>query len=385
MINFVTGKPGGGKSYYAVRQLLFELENTERFIVTNLSLNMEEIAVYLHERCKTPIDLAKRVRLLTVDEVRRFWQCYPGLTIRGRCKALGADMPEVTDFSELESLADYPGTLFLIDEVHLYFSARDWQKTGVDCEFFFSQHRKLKSDVMLITQHCEKVDKNMRRNAQDFTVIRNMQSEKLWLGVSLGKTLRRATYLQQPLRNDSPMESGFFKLDVAGLGKLYNTAAGVGIAGRLDVRSKSMGRGWWVWALAIVGIIVAAYALPRLLGYGIAKSVKSLVSGAQSGMRDVVKVRTNVPPVAAVVATNVVPSSVGEVAKVSSAVDVSIQPVRLARVLFVPSRPNVTRWILSNGEVIGVRSVGFESGGEDWVQYRGVRYDRGLYEDKLAK
>jgi hypothetical protein len=46
MIHFVVGKPGGGKSYYAVRQLCHELLHGDRFIVTNLALNLDALADY---------------------------------------------------------------------------------------------------------------------------------------------------------------------------------------------------------------------------------------------------------------------------------------------------------------------------------------------------
>jgi hypothetical protein len=279
-IHFVTGKPGGGKSYFTVRQIVEELRRSERQIITNVALNLDALAEYCHENIEKPVDVNKRIRMLTEAEVYTFWRCFVGMTItKTRRLGEGQDKPFVTDYAELETLSSYEGALFIIDEVHLYFSARDWQKTGPDCEFFFSQHRKLKSDVFLVTQHCEKVDKNMRRNAQDFTVLRNMETEKLWMGVTFKKTLRRATYLQQPVRGDAPMESGYFRLDVAGLGKLYNTAAGVGIVGRLDVRENHGGRGIWVWVALAVVAALCAWVFPQVVGFG----AKKFINGAQVG------------------------------------------------------------------------------------------------------
>ena len=42
MIHFIVGKPGGGKSYYAVLQICHELLHGSRCVVTNLPLRLDE-------------------------------------------------------------------------------------------------------------------------------------------------------------------------------------------------------------------------------------------------------------------------------------------------------------------------------------------------------
>lgn len=343
MIHFVTGKPGGGKSYFALRQLVRELEVSERWVVTNLSLKLPELADYCHRRIFKPIDLNKRLRLLEANEVRDFWRHYPMLELRQTCKALGPDKPDVTDFGPLESYAEgNPGTLFILDEIHLYFGARDWMKVSADAEFFFCQHRKLRSDVLLITQHSEKVDKNMRRNAEDFTVLRNMESQRLFLGVSLRKTFRRSTYPFQPTRQDQPTESGFFRIDVSDLANCYNTAAGVGIVGRLDVRTKAKGRGPWVWALALLAVCIVAWSIPSLINKGTKAFMGKVMSGI--GVTPPVVASSTIPPLAHPPTPK---HPVVDIAPTNNLVTQVSAPARSARV-HITGRA-LSRWFLSDG------------------------------------
>lgn len=383
MIHFVTGKPGGGKSYYSLRQIVEDLAKTERWIVTNLPIVLEELAEYLHNRYPEPIDIRRRIRLLSDDEVRDFWRHYPGFDLPGTTEEIAGMKAKagktLTDFSKLNEI-DYPGTLFVIDEVHLHFSARQWQSIGDDCELFMSQHRKLKSDVLLVTQHSEKVDKNMRRNAQDFTVLRNMETERMWLGVTFKKRLRRQTYLHQPSRMDTPMESGWFQLDVSGLAKCYNTAAGVGIAGRLDVRENHRGGSWVRWVLVIGILAVIGFLIPKGLGAlsrnfvqsatGVgAETIRKSVGVADVALTDAqaakIEQRVYVKPevVYAKQETKVnEPVPYGEPGWVGIAA--------LGRVDGFGLGTNQW-WQLTDGRILRPSTPGVSSWGEGWVLYRG--------------
>lgn len=54
--------------------------------------------------------------------------------------------------------------LLIIDECQLIFNARSWQKNSVDGWIdFFTQHRKLGFDVILITQYDTMIDKQIRQ------------------------------------------------------------------------------------------------------------------------------------------------------------------------------------------------------------------------------
>jgi hypothetical protein len=375
MIHFVTGKPGSGKSFFGVRQLVEELRISERLVVTNLPLSIEALAEYVHKNIEKPVDLSKRLRVLMDSQVRRFWLHLPNYNVTKSVRAMGADSPEVPDFSEY-GIKNPTGCLFIIDEVHLFFGARDWQKNGVDCQFFFSQHRHLKCDVMLLTQHPEKVDKNMRRDAQDFTVLRNMQSEPLFLGVRFKNLIRRGTFLAEPTRNDTPSETGFFKLDISGLCQLYDTSAGVGLVGRLDVTPKRKGRGLWVWGLAIAAALFLAWGIPRALGYLSGKAIRGFTGGISSTATKAAGVVSQgkvLPSQTNSVQTNFPQVSV----KLQAPPDVSAATNRLylKRVTMISSRPSSATWELSDGRILTLKSRGVSGAGEDFIEYNGERYE----------
>lgn len=285
MINFVTGRPGAGKSFFGVMQICKELANTERFIVTNLPLNLEALADWCHDHIEKPVDLSRRLKLINDSEVPSFWLYSPlgRLKERVRLPGIGGDW-EFPDFSARS--AAWPGCLYVIDEVHLFFNARAWQKVTQDAEFFMSQHRHLRCDVILISQHPEKVDKNFRRNAQDFTEIRNLGNEKFLLGVSLRGVCRWATFLDcpRPGSSEAPMESGTFRFNIKEYGALYDTSAGVGLVGKISTNEQKRGR-HPVWLVAAcIAIIAGALVMPRALGMVIKSGTNTLIGYSKGGM-----------------------------------------------------------------------------------------------------
>ena len=188
-IFYITGKPRGGKSYLAVEALYKELLDVTsgRNVVTNIPLmwNDREIMVkvrprlsdwivwicfgvffakarpVIEERLKIVRGIAswlqtdspgidvsaarRRVRVLNDEETGEFWCYEPGWEFANRKKIKvnrrGTEI-EVPDFSYADGLArgdttkDNPGTFYVIDEVHIFFPSRAWQRTGEDCTFF---------------------------------------------------------------------------------------------------------------------------------------------------------------------------------------------------------------------------------------------------------
>lgn len=69
------------------------------------------------------------------------------------------------------------GRLYL-DEAQLYFNSRDWNK-NTDFIHFFSQHRKLKWDVILVAHSSAMIDKQIRFFCDYETRFRNLQKVKI--------------------------------------------------------------------------------------------------------------------------------------------------------------------------------------------------------------
>lgn len=364
MITFVTGRPRSGKSFYSVMQLCHELEHSERDIVTNLPLNLVELAEYCHRYIAKPVDLSKRLRVLDDSQVPSFFNYEVQRVWRDRYQVkdeITGKVRDVPDFRERQQVTK--GVLYLIDEVHLFYSARHWQSVSNDTEWFMSQHGKLRCDVVLISQHYEKVDKNFRRNAQDYVVIRNLGREKFTFGVSPKNLIRRATYLNLPANGEPPQETGYFKLNIGKYGKLYKTDAGVGLAGRLDSSGDGLaerkGRSpWWLLVPAVL-VIGGAFLVPRLISKGaflLMHSVSGAVqTGASAGMASVKRSanEAKLPP-ASPVSSGLASVPVAQVQA----------PVYVVRFQLLSMRP---MWQLSDGRVVTTSTLGFRSGNEDGV------------------
>jgi hypothetical protein len=256
---YICGKPGGGKTYIGVKQICEELADpkSNRFIVTNIALKMPELAEWCHQHCQHEVNLSERIRILDDVETGEFWLYEPGREFQARreikMRRRTMDVPDFEDRAER-------GCLYVIDEVHVYFGARDWQATGGDATFFLSQHRKLNCDVVMITQHPEQTDKALRRLAQEYMSVRNLLREPI-LGFNLGTLFGAFRYVRTLNSPQSPnpaaFESGFVSLNPEEIGKLYDTTAGVGIAGRVAPPSGPKRGRHVAWLLLPIGVVVA--------------------------------------------------------------------------------------------------------------------------------
>ena len=362
MIHFISGNPGGGKSYYAMRQILFELQHTTRSVVTNLALNMEEIAQYLHDQ---DIDigaqhLKQRIRYLEEGEASKFYRYRVDGERLPLVKKEGLDY-EIVDYDQCKDT----GVLYVIDEVHTYFGSRQWFKTGEQVIWYQTQHRKLGDDVILISQHPEQVDKAMRRLAQDWSYLRNLGQEKT-LGFVAPGWLRRSTYLKMKVGNDGQraQETGMIKLDIEGLCKLYDTNAGVGITSRVDAKKESKVRGMrpWMAPILIIGGLIAAWLL-----------LKGGLEGFKAGFRSVMGAKTEAIKDAGFQQnTNVVSVPTpgrNDVGAVPPVYTPAFPELFLVRVVIMGK---LSRWELSNGYIVTPTTRGFIFGSEDWVHLEGL-------------
>lgn len=162
MIATVTGPPGAGKSFYAVRKAVDAVESG-RYLVTNFPLvdGWEEIVARHH--------------------VLR-WM------IPGRRRAIAQRIRErsfyTEDVSELARLR-FAGTaegraVAIVDEAHNFMNARTWNDAGrLDVVRFFTQHRKVGLDVYLITQDLQNIDRQVRGLLEYHVTLRNLRRMKV--------------------------------------------------------------------------------------------------------------------------------------------------------------------------------------------------------------
>lgn len=140
------GRPGDGKSYNAMALKILPHLARGGFVATNIEVKPEGIAKWIKARTGK-IFRPDRLRFLEDHEVPAFHK----------------HIPQGTEKTQV---------LVVIDEAHLWFNSRDWQKNDSEHRQTFvlaTQHRKYFLDIILISQHFGNID------AQFLRLI-----EKLW-------------------------------------------------------------------------------------------------------------------------------------------------------------------------------------------------------------
>ncbi len=400
-IVFVSAVIGGGKSLYATRCILEELRRSNRMIVTNVPLRMDTpaeddgttmtVAEWCHKYIDEPVDLRKRLRVLTREEVFEFWRYLPDrdpLPLVSQARP-GKDPVEVTDLEarvELARKGEIPfGCFYVIDEVHLYFAARDWQAIGNKVEHYMSQLRKCNDDLFLITQHPEKVDKNFRRNSTQWLYLKNMSRTRLWGGVMLKGRFRYNIYPDMPQRGDKPEQSGWMQLADKEYHKCYDTMAGVGLMGKMHPESSRVkGYHWSLWVVLIVACGFGAFWVPRIVMGAVGRTIGASVVGMQRGITSKISgqgVNGVVPgssaskpsPNVAVVAPAV--SLPAEVHSVTNKHAEWAERVWMTGFMKTPQGYYVA---LSDGRILSSQDPRMERLTEEGVLYDGVYYTRQL-------
>lgn len=368
-VHFISGKPGGGKTLYAVRMIVDELVKGHRCVVTNVAIKPGALNEYLQrEYPERLVDLLNRLVILDDDTTGAFWS-HRGPGSSGP-RVLTADEWRAGVKPDYSGVKD-SGVLYVIDEVHNFFNARAWMDTGKDVLFYLSQHRKLGDTVIAITQAIGNVDKQFRSVTQDYTYLRNMCKERYGY-FKLPALFMRQTYLSPATDTSVPMESGTFRLDVSGLASCYDTAVGVGIHGRVgDVGERTKGIPWWVGVgLVILGVSTIAWGVPK----GIGAMFKTALPATQAVGSNVVGQVAAVQPVE-------------EKRLVGSLKTGEVSPTNATR-LAVQHRPgevnpdlylvkyfrfvDQVEWTLSDGRIVLPSDLDFMRGNFDQVELRGL-------------
>jgi len=158
LVRVVAGKLGSGKTFYAVIQAVEALARQE-VVVSNVKLNWPAVDARLKKMgCAVP---------------------------RGNVRFVPTEAIEANPDVLLEHLS--AGSMLILDEVHLFLSARKWSENQAKAEqfmLFLTQARKLKVDVWLISQSEANIDSMLTRMATHIVRVTN------WLHLPfLGKLL----------------------------------------------------------------------------------------------------------------------------------------------------------------------------------------------------
>lgn len=155
MIRLVTGVVGSGKTLHSVGWAVEALADG-RTIYTNIELNHQAISDLIRRRYRVIIE---------PDQIREV--------------DLIAD-PNWHDNIEW-GVDGYP-VMVLLDEIHLWFNARDWSKTQKlhgDMLSFLSQSRKADVDVVFIAQVAGQLEKQFRDQCEWEFYFRALKSIKI--------------------------------------------------------------------------------------------------------------------------------------------------------------------------------------------------------------
>jgi len=164
----VTGTPGSGKSFYAVRKIADSVTRG-KLVATNVPLEAGwslEIA-----KRHTPLAFLRRGR------------------VKKRARLYESRVYLLQDMSELVNIR-LRGTgegrgIAVLDEAHEWVNSRMWKDEGrATMVAWFSKHRHYGWDVYLITQYLDSIDKQIRDRVEWHVVLRNLKAVKL-MGIRL--------------------------------------------------------------------------------------------------------------------------------------------------------------------------------------------------------
>jgi zona occludens toxin len=163
VIVLVTGPPGSGKSFFAVRQL-GEALNTGKSVATNVQLSPH-----------TPelVARANKVRYLR-----------PGRVAQTQARVARATYVahDVHELFRVRLRGEGEGRgVMVLDEAHVWLNSRAWSADDRHAIVtFFTQHRKLGWDVYLIVQDAEMIDKQVRVLVEYQVHLRNLRRARLF-------------------------------------------------------------------------------------------------------------------------------------------------------------------------------------------------------------
>lgn len=253
-IHFISGRPGGGKTLYALHLIKEELVYGSRPIITNLPLKLGELNAYLQrEYPNKTIDLASRVFILSDEQVSEFYTYRPGFRL-ARLTKQDWFLGRLPDYSGVTD----DGVMYVLDELHNFFGARQWLETGRDVLYYLSQHRHLGDTVICITQAVANVDKQFRSVAQDFTYIKNM-SKVQWSRFRMPAFFLARVFPDVPGPTSEALSTHTFRCRPDGLAGCYDTAAGVGIHGRMADRNERKKGIHWSFGIIALGVLLVAF------------------------------------------------------------------------------------------------------------------------------
>lgn len=291
MIHFLTGKPGAGKGVVSINEIVRELVNGDRVIVTDFAVKLHPwvrdlsvggpwgkgqkrkmkpergLLAYLRQKYGDTFRAEERILVIPETESAEFYLHRKLKT--GEWVKLDATRDNKRRVKSFETTKDFYSTLYITDEVWRTFGARDWQNTSEGIIFYAAQHRKFGDEWFLTAQHTKQIETALRQLAQDFWLVRN--HGKMRVGPFRQPSAFSITvYDQAPTGSSSvqAMERRMLTLDREGLGGCFDTSGGTGVTGgrSADINEKKRGLPFVLLIAAVIGVGLLLLKSPDLAG-----------------------------------------------------------------------------------------------------------------------
>ena len=294
MLTLIFGKPGSGKSYYAVERIansLVDFVGAElrsgaqpRRVYTNLILNFDALSKYVSDRVGERVEISDYI--VPLDE--EFF--------------LGPNKsPHFEWWNQFEE-----GAYIVIDEVHHYLGAdadRGDREYLVAWRNYISTHRHRKHDLTLITQHTDNIQRSVLCMAENAYHIINIKSLVLpFLGIPFADLdvvkeawgikhqyiqIYYGCYVGRVFRHESIFRE-LLKPEIYALYQSHTLAkAGEEVSDRPSLNLGRLGSLWWLFKrhafqlsmkavgvyLAVMTIILTFKALPGAMAAGVSHAM----------------------------------------------------------------------------------------------------------------
>ncbi len=291
MIQFVTGKPGDGKSMYGMHLIVQTLLNTDKVVATNIPVKLPELRSLLILKGWKPKkwnDIQERVIVLENEDVFEFYRIRSGGYVMPPSPDwIRARNPEDEDGNKIKKMARYDFLRHMtaqfkelkknaralrpieyhIDEAHDFFSAREWTESGRDLLWYASKHRHLHDEIYLYTQVMKNVESQLRSLA-NFTHRARNQLRLSWGLFRKAPIFRVYHYHGGPEDVDkvTPFDQSKMTLDLDGLCKTYNTTGAVGVHVKPEEVKNKAPLPYWALpvalCLAVLCVVAALVCVP---------------------------------------------------------------------------------------------------------------------------
>lgn len=201
MIALITGKIGGGKTLHAVGEIVRHLAKGGT-VCTNIDLVWDELCLVCLERYRVYLQ-PEQLRMIDLKDDKGWHVAVP------------FGMPSGS-------------VLVVLDEIHLFFNARDWastQKQHRDLVSFLSQSRKVHVEVRFLCQSATTLEKQFRLQCEFEYYMRNVKDIKIpLLGTLPMNRLLMVTRDNAKDSSSKPLAHELVKYDKR-LFRCYNTYA----------------------------------------------------------------------------------------------------------------------------------------------------------------